>query len=69
MLALAEAVLVEGALENAQHDRELKRHVLQEKLRKAVPRTNPRDCVGSFVNLRQNQFLASCGSSLCKATG
>ena len=40
ILKPAEAVLVEGALENAQHDRELKRHVLQEKLRKAAPCQN-----------------------------
>ncbi|CAE7575134.1 CAC [Symbiodinium natans] len=38
LMNLVTAVLVEGALENAQHDRELKRHVLQEKLRRAAPK-------------------------------
>jgi len=50
LMNLVTAVLVEGALENAQHDRELKRHVLQEKLRKAAPKLS-----SMFESLDVNQ--------------
>ncbi|CAE7040125.1 Catsper1 [Symbiodinium sp. KB8] len=50
LMNLVTAVLVEGALENAQHDRELKRHVLQEKLRRAAPKLS-----SMFESLDVNQ--------------